>query len=366
MSNSELPLLGELERLHPAAVRLLSTPSPHVDAEDAARVARDAYGIGASAQLMPGERDRNFLLRGDSGDKWVLKFYNHADDGPERDFQHGALLHIAQSAPDCPVPRLIPTLDDTCEFHASVGGHDHVGVLISYIDGANAVGVAPTPRLRHSIGHALAQVADALSSYRHERARRVMLWDHMQVHHLQALVPHLPSTPTAKRVADFVHAFEEETLPRARALPSQIIHNDGTGSNVLLARDNPESVIGIIDFGDMVHAPTINDVAVTSSYFTSEGGDIADEISDVVCGYESRRPFCEDAIALLPDLIRARLATRVLLYEWRSLMFPENRKYILRNSEGAWSLLEALDQYSTSELSDLINRNRRRATGVKP
>ena len=46
------------------------------NAEDAIRIAQELYGLCAVASALPSERDRNFLLQTESGERFVLKIAN--------------------------------------------------------------------------------------------------------------------------------------------------------------------------------------------------------------------------------------------------------------------------------------------------
>lgn len=53
-----------------------------------------------------------------------------------------------------------------------------------------------------------------------------------------------------------------DTLPRLRRERHQVIHADAHRGNLLAVSGEPEQVAGIIDFGDMVFAPMVMEVAV--------------------------------------------------------------------------------------------------------
>ncbi len=66
-------------------------------------------------------------------------------------------------------------------------------------------------------------------------------------------------------------------------------------------------VSGIVDFGDMTHAPLVCDLAVAD---VLHGRDDAIEAADaMIGGYVSVTPLEDEEAALLADLVAARLAT---------------------------------------------------------
>ena len=51
--------------------------------------------------------------------------------------------------------------------------------------------------------------------------------------------------------------------------------------------------------------------------------------------------------------MRLRITIRIVITEWRSLRFPNNREYIMRNTPGAWRLLKAMP---ASGVNDAVPR----------
>ncbi len=63
--------------------------------------------------------------------------------------------------------------------------------------------------------------------------------------------------------------FTEHVLPRLGSVRAQVIHNDYHLYNVLVAPDDHERIVGIIDFGDMVHAPLVGELATAAAFQSS-------------------------------------------------------------------------------------------------
>jgi hydroxylysine kinase len=322
------------------AAQLLTTPPPPIDEEVATAVLKDAYGLTGTVRKLIGERDQNFLVELETNERRVLKFYNNVDDAATRDFQHGALLHMERVGCECPIPLLYKTLDGAPEWALQTEAGPQHAILISFVPGIAPTLADATPRLRRNLGRTCAQLGKALASFEHPVADRILLWDHMQLVRLSGFTAAITDAKRRSWLEDFVARFGEEVEPAARTLPRQIIHNDLSASNIFVRPDDTDVVSGVIDFGDIVRAPRINEVAVAVSYFMQEGDDPIPAICDALEGYQTISPLQEAEVALIHDLVMARIALRVLIYEWRVELFPENRDYILRNSQGAWRLLD--------------------------
>lgn len=326
----------------------LAVEQPRVDQAMARKVAADAYGLRVSATPLAGERDRNFLLRSAEGRRWVLKFYNSAESDAVCDFQETALLYLERHRSPS-VPRLIPTLDGRRQFVVGDQGQTEHGILVTFLDGVPMAEAPMTSALRRDIGRTCATLDRALEALEHPAAHRRLLWDPMQIDDLLPMTESVTDEGERRWLARFGAYFVGEARPALRQCRSQTIHNDMNTSNVLIDTQGPGRVSGIIDFGDMVHAPLVNEIGIAASYVARPGDDLFGVIADLVEGFEEIIELTEQEMACLYDVVVARLVVRLLIYQWRSALFPENRKYILRNSESAWAMIRAVMRRSADE-----------------
>ncbi len=61
--------------------------------EEAAALARRLYGLEGAASALPGERDLNFVLTTDSGERFVLKISSEPDEHEALVAQNLAMVH---------------------------------------------------------------------------------------------------------------------------------------------------------------------------------------------------------------------------------------------------------------------------------
>jgi len=289
------------------------------------------------ARLLTGERDQNFYLRADDNAEYLLKIANEAESDGTLEFQNSALDHIARSDPVCPVPRVMHAGDG--EGMVCVDGA--VVRLLSWLPGELLHEVEPSPDLLRDLGAVHGRLGLALRDFDHPSAHHELMWDMSHTLRLEPLLAHLVD-PRQRSLAEAGLArFKTRAVSALPGLRAQVIHNDLNPHNVVIAPDGSR-VSGIIDFGDMVHAPLICDVAVAASYFVRGDANPLAAVSTFLAAYHDVSPIEPEERDILLDLIVARLTMTVLITNWRAERYPGNRAYILRNAPAAWAGLHAL------------------------
>jgi 4-aminobutyrate aminotransferase-like enzyme len=169
--------------------------------------------------------------------------------------------------------------------------------------------------------------------------------------------------------------FQDLVAPVLPGLRAQVIHGDMSLDNVLLGDDL--RVSGIVDFGDMTHAPLVCDLAVAVADVLHGREDAIEAADSLIRGYVSVTPLEEEEAGLLADLVAARLATEITITAWRQRFYPDNAAYAVSGESGARAFLDAMEAmgidavarrfgeacrglpYRRSATSDLLERRRR-------
>lgn len=320
-----------------AMVSLLAGESPALTAAEAERLVADRYDLRGRARLLTSERDQNFHFAAD-GREYVLKISNAAEEAAVVDFQNAALDHIARADPRLPVPRVIRTREGAQVTRAG----DHLMRLMSWLPGTVMCEVERTTGLRRSLGALHARLGLALRGFEHARSSHELLWDLKHAGRLGDLLPHVEDPRRRALAEQGLRQFRERAEPKLAALRAQVIHNDLNPYNVVVSPTDAAIVTGVLDFGDMVRAPLICDVAIAASYHVTAGELPLAGVEEFVTAYDSVSPLLPEEWSILVDLIVARLTMTVLITGWRAAEHPHNRDYILRNASSAWTNLETL------------------------
>lgn len=315
---------------------VLESAAPSLSSKDAEDLARVRFGIEARARLLTSERDQNFHLAVADGPQYVLKIANAAEDERVIAFQNEVLEHLAAVDPSLPAPRLVRTLAG--EDRIMAGGS--IVRLMSWLSGSLMHEVERSGRLRESLGRVHARLLRALESCSSRAPQQDLEWDLQRFPRLRPLLAHIGDESQRAMLERTLDDFDAQAAPQFSALRRQIIHNDLNPHNVVV--DGDGLVCGVIDFGDMLCAPLICDVAVAGAYHVRAEGDPLAHVGEYVSAFHHETPLRAEEIDLIPLLIRARLAMTALITNWRASLYPGNRSYILRNAPAAWSGLAAL------------------------
>lgn len=326
-----------------AVVSLLTTPPPVVPLEAAAAVGKTFFGFAPSVSALSGERDRNFLMRlSTTAGRAVLKFINPQESAAETDCQIAVLKHVGRYPGRVLTPLHIPSVVGDDVVSTEINGVMTRARAYTFLEGRAGTQVESSGALRKALGLALGSFDLALSEFNHVATQRAFLWDLMQLERLSPYAIAVRDVELRALLERFIDAFASSIGPTVSTLRKQVIHNDLSKSNFIVAQDNDGELAGILDFGDMTYAPLICDLAIAASYQMQDTNDPFEALDDVVQGFEQAIPLQAPETEHLIDLVLARTVQRLVITEWRAAQFPDNSQYILRHTSEARALLTQL------------------------
>ena len=325
---------------------VFDSPKPALGAAEVQWMAADLFGIEGPMTELASERDQNVRV----GDH-VVKIANPAEDRAALELQHAALRHLATVDPTLPVPRI-----------AEPGIAHYQGLLVravGYLPGAPYATVPHTPALRHELGRCMGRLSRGLQGFGHPGAHKAdFLWN---LDNAAAVKPWLADVDRDDDRAVVAAAFrrhEQRVAPLLPLLRRGVLHHDANDYNVLV---DGGRISGLIDFGDMVFAAQVNELAVTLAYALLDEADLVAAGRDVISGYVAEFPLTDDELRIVYDLTATRLAMSIVISAHRSRAFPDN-EYLLLSQAASLRLLRRL----MSMRAEFLHFAAREAAGLTP
>lgn len=288
---------------------------PELPPEIVIDTARRHFGVVGEPRRLAGERDLN-LLFGRGAEARLLKVSSADELDVVVDLQIEALLHLEARAPELTVPRVVRTLDGATSARVEALGESHAVRMLTFVEGEPFDGDRTVDDdTLASVGRVVGRLAAALADFNHGGADHFLLWDISngvlgEDSLWETLGPDVRDLAAGQR-----RRLVEETLPGLASQRSQVIHNDAHGGNVL-RRPGSHEVSGVIDFGDTVRAPLINDLAICASGFIRNDALTAIEaVAALARGFHGVNPLVPSEIDLLYDAVLARLVLTMLLFD---------------------------------------------------
>ena len=265
--------------------------------------------------------------------RYVLKIANATEDREMLEAQNAAMAHVADRVALC--PHALPTRSG--DLIAVAPGGIHFVRLVTYVEGVPLAEVRErTPALFESLGRVVGRLDRALEGFDHPAIHRDFHWDLARAE--AVIQEHLP------RVTDYADRQIVERITRAAlqviaaqqpTLRRSAVHHDANDWNVLVGMSpsrlstpdsglpTPDSrlstpeVVGIIDFGDMVHSWTVADPAVSLAYAMLDAADPLCIAEAVIHGYRSEHPLLPPERAAVFPLACLRLCMSACIAAWQ-------------------------------------------------
>ena len=325
---------------------------PTFSATEVAQEIADAYGLEGQWDSLVGERDQNFRLKAENGKNYVVKIAGRDEDPDITDFQVKALLYLEKGSPQLPVPRIVRTRSGGCLSEIiDTAGITHGVRVVTFLDGIPySEGDFPDVENLQKIGGFMGEMVKALKGFNHKASKHFMPWNLSNGVAVSRDLWTEAAEDIKTLAAPMLDRLRCEVLPSLNACPSQVIHNDAHPYNLLRADAVSQDVVGLIDFGDMVYAPIINELAVTATTFQRRSAEGLDTVENLLIGFHCAHPLSDAEVSLLWDAIILRLLITILLSDVKLKIGADQDPDVFEDRTEAYDMLlkiSKLDHMST-------------------
>ena len=294
--------------------------APRFDSESAVVLAAELYGLSCVAKPLPSERDQNFLLTTAANEKYILKIANALETRSLLDAQNGVLEHLAARVTF--TPRLIRAKSGAPIEEVQSGTVSHQIRLISYIDGQPLACAKHSSKLLFDLGKKMGRLTQSLVDFDHVALHRQFHWDLASGLGILSQHSNLLSAEVAVHLDNFARRFQTSVGSRLTRLPRSIIHGDANDYNVIVKGNE---VVGLIDFGDMVHSYRVGELSITLAYLVLDQADPLEVAKQVVNGYLDEWQLNSEEFDCLWWFVLLRLFMSVCLAAYQQRQEPENQ-----------------------------------------
>jgi len=291
------------------------------------------FGVGSSVlKPLPGYDNINFKVIGTDGKFYVLKINEQVKSTSLFESESKLLDCLNKEMPSS-FPQPLKTLQGA---NLIMKGHK-IYRLFNWLDGDFLSEIKANEKLLRSFGHFLANMDKKLMKIDDPVVEsRIYDWDLTHFRTLKNKVDLIDDPAIRKLVLHYLLQFTIWVEPEFHTLRKSIIHNDANDHNVL-TKEN--LVIGLIDFGDVVFAPIIQEITVAITYLMMDTEDPVNAIIPFLRSYHKVLPLEEKEIDLLYYLVGARLSIS-LIHSFEALHNGTDDDYTLVSQQPAIALLK--------------------------
>ncbi|QZY52346.1 aminotransferase [Leucobacter tenebrionis] len=324
---------------------------PAVTEADAVLIARECYGIEASARELGSNQDRNFVLKEPGGARSVLRVDNPVFGDEERDAQHAALDAYRDAG--VPVASVLPGIDGslTQRWRGFAVRRSEFAEGEPMVDGGYFA-----PVVLEEFGRLAAASVNALARLRHPGLERDHMWI-MAVAHEQTvrLASSIADEDLRERVLGASEAAQRALDAVAGDLPLQAIHGDLTDDNVTGVRGDDRRLHPhtVLDLGDLAYGWRVAELAVTASSMLHHEPARPLRVLDTVAAFHRAAPLSAAEARAVWPLIVLRAAVLVAS-GWRQLEIDGANDYARERIAGEQAIFDAATRYPLVEMTEHV------------
>ena len=283
------------------------------------------------------ERDLNFLVKFGAKKKYVVKISNPKESLKQLEYQDLLIQHLRSNKQ---LKEIYPKiLHKKILFYEDNKNRVCAVRLLTYINGNMYAKSKINTSIEKSLGKLLAIQSKQLNSFMHSQAMRIFEWDPSNIMWVKKFLS-LFSGFKKDVIIESIQQHELFVQKNKKNLKHSVTHGDPNDYNIVVKN---EKIVGLIDFGDSIYAPSINDLAIALSYSLTQSQNLFDTLNNIVGSYNKICPINDDEIYSLFSLIKSRLVITLVMAAKQRKKYPDNR-YLSISEKNAWLLIFKLNK----------------------
>ena len=287
------------------------------------------------------ERDLNFLVKFGAKKKYVVKISNPKESLKQLEYQDLLIKHLRSNR----LLKLIypKILHKNILFYQDNKQRECAVRILTYIDGKMYAKTNINNDIEKSLGKLLALQSKHLNNFMHIQAMRKFEWDPSNISWVKKYI-NLFSGLKKNVIFEAIKQHVKFVKKNKNNLKHSVTHGDPNDYNIVVKN---QKIVGLIDFGDSIYAPSINDLAISLSYALTQSQNLFATLQNIIGSYNKIYSINDDEIYSLFGLIKSRLVITLVMAAKQRKKYPDN-KYLSISEKNAWDLifkLHKIDPY---------------------
>ena len=289
------------------------------------------------------ERDKNYLVTLDNKKKYIIKISNALEEKKIIELQDYVLSSLNKRPS---INKIIPKIiHNKIKSYKDQNNSKCYVRILSFIEGKVFANSKNSIELEISLGTYIGLLSKELKNLGHPSAFRKFEWDPSSIEWLQNYTD-LFTLKKKNIIKKNITEFKQFVKMNKNNLRYSLTHGDLNNYNLVVSK---KDIVGLLDYGDMIFAPTINDLAICLSYALMKRQNLYYSLKNIIVSYHEIFPITYDETYSLISLVKSRLTITVVMAEKQIKKFPKN-KYLIISKKSAWNLLYKLDKINIYDL----------------
>ncbi len=327
-------------------MEVFDSKPPTYTEQETAKIAEKYFNKSGDIKMLVSERDQNARISTSDGE-YVLKIANSAEDPQNLEFQNAVLNHVSTLDPTLAIPKVIKGHDGNDLY---THGNNKIR-LITFLKGEIFGDAVKSDALYADLGRFLGRFSNAMQGFGHPQAHQPdFLWNLDNALFSRQYITDIVNDDDKELITWFYDRYEALVLPRLQKMRSAVIHSDANTYNIVVQGDK---ISGLIDFGDMLFAKQVNELAIALGYAVLDVDDIYAVSNALIKNYTAEFTLSEDELEVLFDLAAMRLVMSVCISSNRVIKASDDkhREYLLVTQAPALKALKRLRAVGMNFLS---------------
>tara|TARA_Y100000590_G_scaffold230765_1_gene260087 strand:+ start:455 stop:1468 length:1014 start_codon:yes stop_codon:yes gene_type:complete len=293
------------------------------------------------------ERDYNLLIILEDKKKFIVKISNASENYEILSLQDSILTYLSKTKIDKYIPTIVH--NEIKQFKDSLNRQCFVRIL-SFIEGNMFADNQQNNILCKNFSIFLGDLTNALNKFEHPAAHRKFIWNSIDINWINNELELFNNDLQKNTIQIVLDSYKNIVIPSLKKIRYSIIHGDANNYNVLTSNDN---IVGLLDFGDCIYAPTVCELTVGLAYSLMNFEDISSRLNYMVKNYNSIFTLNKDEIHCIWTLVASRLAITVTMAAKQKKKYPDNN-YLSISENDAWNLLYKIKDMKLDNLTKTL------------